>query len=130
VDDELDRTLDAGMDRLHELISRKLGKDPALEQLVEEAEAGEHEPRALTRRRLELALEDAAERDTEFADALRRAVDELRAAPGRADGISARDGGQAVGGNVEIRADRGSAAALHMGDVTLGNPPGPGPDQR
>ncbi|MEU6821561.1 hypothetical protein ABZ921_13090 [Streptomyces atriruber] len=37
--------------------------------------------------------------------------------------------GQSVGGNVDIRADHGSVAALRMGDVTLGNPPQPGPPQ-
>lgn len=53
----------------------------------------------------------------------------LLAAYSSADRISAGDGGQAVGGNVEIRADHGSAAALRMGDVALHNPPQPGPQQ-
>ncbi|WP_331750053.1 hypothetical protein OG963_43490 (plasmid) [Streptomyces sp. NBC_01707] len=44
-------------------------------------------------------------------------------------GMSASQGGQAVGGNVDIRADHGSAAAWNMGDVTLGNPTQPGPPQ-
>ncbi|MFK4156469.1 hypothetical protein ACI2LV_31425 [Streptomyces fungicidicus] len=44
-------------------------------------------------------------------------------------GVSAGQEGQAVGGNVDIRADRGSVAAWSMGDVTLGNPPQPGPSQ-
>lgn len=34
------------------------------------------------------------------------------------------------GSNADIKADRGSAAALRMGDVTLQNPPMPGPEQR
>ncbi|MFE4256127.1 hypothetical protein ACFRU3_43220 [Streptomyces sp. NPDC056910] len=43
--------------------------------------------------------------------------------------VSAGHSGQAVGGNVDIRADHNSAAAWNMGDVTLGNPPPPGPLQ-
>ncbi|MFF2809941.1 hypothetical protein ACFVT2_22775 [Streptomyces sp. NPDC058000] len=44
-------------------------------------------------------------------------------------GASAGDGGQAVAGDVRIQADHGSAAAWTMGNVTLGNPPQPGPHQ-
>ncbi|MFF0706194.1 hypothetical protein ACFYVC_38430 [Streptomyces tendae] len=44
-------------------------------------------------------------------------------------GVSASQGGQAVSANVDIRADHGSAAAWNMGNVTLGNPPQPGPPQ-
>ncbi|MEU0603763.1 hypothetical protein ABZ484_36905 [Streptomyces sp. NPDC006393] len=44
-------------------------------------------------------------------------------------GVSVSRGGQAVGGNVDIRADRASAAAWNMGNVYLGNPPQPGPPQ-
>ncbi|MFI7246408.1 hypothetical protein [Streptomyces qinglanensis] len=43
--------------------------------------------------------------------------------------VSASQGGQAVGGNVDIGADHASAAAWNMGSVTLGNPPQPGPTQ-
>ncbi|GGJ56530.1 hypothetical protein [Streptomyces brasiliensis] len=43
--------------------------------------------------------------------------------------VTASQRGVAVGGNVDIRADHGSAAAWSMGDVTLGNPPQPGPPQ-
>ncbi|MGP3991515.1 hypothetical protein [Streptomyces sp. 3N207] len=42
-------------------------------------------------------------------------------------GVSASQGGQVVGGNVDISADRGSVAAWNMGNVTPGNPPQPGP---
>jgi hypothetical protein len=118
------------MDRLHDLVSRKLGNDPALARLSDEAEAGRQEPRPRTGQRVVLALEDAAEGDTEFADALQQVVEQLLAASNPSAGVSASEGGQAVGGNVDIRADHGSAAAFTMGDVTLGNPPVPGPGQR
>ncbi|MGD6742993.1 hypothetical protein ACOKM3_14245 [Streptomyces sp. BH106] len=49
-------------------------------------------------------------------------------------GVSAGQGGQAVGGNVDIRADHGAVAAWSIRDVTLGtgsdeNPPPPGAPQ-
>ncbi|MEU0815209.1 hypothetical protein ACWCQW_09940 [Streptomyces mirabilis] len=78
-DAEVDRGLDAGMDRLHDLISAKLGDDPALQRAAEEAEAGLEEPSERTRRRLADSLDDAAERDTAFAEALQQAVAEIQA---------------------------------------------------
>ncbi|MEU7583545.1 hypothetical protein AB0B50_38900 [Streptomyces sp. NPDC041068] len=42
-------------------------------------------------------------------------------------GVYAGDGGFAVEGTVNIRADQRSAAAGVMGDVTIGNPQQPGP---
>ncbi|CAM5413868.1 hypothetical protein SVIOM342S_06751 [Streptomyces violaceorubidus] len=44
-------------------------------------------------------------------------------------GVASTGDGQSVGGNVDIRADHGSAAALRMGDVSIGNPPQSGPPQ-
>ncbi|MFJ1561545.1 hypothetical protein [Streptomyces mirabilis] len=78
-DAEVDHALDAGMDRLHDVVASRLGSDPALERVVQEADSGMEEPTERTRRRLELALEDAAERDTVFAEALRQAVDYVQA---------------------------------------------------
>lgn len=129
-DAEVDRGLDAGMDRLHELVSAKLGDDPALERAREEAAAGLEEPSQRTRQRLELSLEDAAERDSGFAEAVEQAVKELQATlAASASGVSVSGGGQAIGGNVSIHAEGGSAAALRMGDVSFGNPSKPGPEQ-
>jgi hypothetical protein len=121
-DAEVDRTVDASMDRLHDLVSRKLGQDPAVQRLAEEAAAGREEPSGRTRRRVELALEDAAEEDPAFAGELDRLVRQVQAGT-----VTAGDSAQVIGGNVTIRADNGSAAAWSMGDVTLGNPPPPGP---
>ncbi|MDH6124839.1 hypothetical protein [Kitasatospora sp. GP82] len=137
-DAEVDRGLDAGMDKLHDLVSHKLGQDPALHKLTEEAEAGQAQPSDRTRQRVQLALEDAAEQDPGFAEALERAVKHLQAQTPTAGGVSAGDGGQAVGGNVDISADHGAVAAWTItGNVTLGgpaqpgagNPPEPGPPQ-
>ncbi|MEW1780475.1 hypothetical protein [Streptomyces sp. NPDC086777] len=133
-DAEIARNLPIGMDRLHDLVGRKLGQDPALKRAREEAEAGETEPSELTRRRLAVALTDAAERDGAFAEALEKLIEELQAGAGTrsADGLSASSDGQAVGGNVNIHAEGGSAASWRMGNVTLGsapNPQQPGSDQ-
>ncbi|WP_046582273.1 hypothetical protein [Streptomyces mangrovisoli] len=134
-DAEVDRGLDAGMERLHDLVSRKLGRDPALERAAEEAESGQGEPSERTRRRLTDSLEDAAEHDPDFTQALLALVEQLQATGTAATvsgGVSASDDGQAVAGSVDITADRGSAAALRMGDVTIGSAPHPhrpGPDQ-
>lgn len=130
-DAEVDRGLDAGMDRLHDLISSKLGDDPALARAIGEAEQGGEELSERTRRRLTDSVEDAAERDPGFAGALEKLVEELQAASA-AGGVSASGDGQAVGGNVNIRAEGGAAAAQWMGNVWIGatgNPPMPGPEQ-
>ena len=65
---EADRVLEAGMDQLHDAVSRKIGDEPALAQLDSEAAEGVENPR--TRQRVLLALEEAAEQDPEFADTL------------------------------------------------------------
>jgi hypothetical protein len=44
-----------------------------------------------------------------------------------APGASAERGGVAVGGNAHLHASHGSVTAVTMGNVTLGNPPQPGP---
>lgn len=120
-DAEVDRGLDAGMERLHAVVSGALGEDPALERAAEEADGGEVSVR--TRRRLTDALDEAVEQDGELAAALRQAVHEVRDVSADGDGI-------VVAGDVDIHAEGGSAAALRMGDVTIGNPPPPGPPQR
>ncbi|MBC3840853.1 chromosome partitioning protein [Streptacidiphilus sp. 4-A2] len=77
-DGEVDRTLDEAMDRLHDLVSEKLGEDPALHRLADEAGAGQEQPGDRTRQRVRLALEDAAEQDPGFREALERAVEQVR----------------------------------------------------
>jgi hypothetical protein len=137
-DNEVDRGLDAGMDRLHELVSAKLGQDPALVRAREEVEAGHEELTERTRRRLTDALEDAAEHDTQFGAALQQAAQDLQSK------AVAGDGGQAVGGNVSVAADGehslatgrdvniqasqgGVAAGVIHGSVSTPNPTPPGP---
>lgn len=76
--------------------------------------------------RIEGLLESLDERERmRFADELRTVLAQ-HAPQGE---VSADRGGLAIGGDVEVRADHGSAAAVRMGDVTVGNPPVPGSHQ-
>ncbi|MGW7529281.1 hypothetical protein [Streptomyces sp. NPDC054783] len=125
VDQEVDQALDAGMDRLHEVVASKLGGNPALERMSLEAQSGQ-EPSEQARQRVKLALEDATDDDPDFAQALQAAVDQLEELTQQGSAVIATgDGASAVGGNVSIRAHRGSAAAWTMGDVSIGTPPDP-----
>ncbi|MGW1080234.1 hypothetical protein [Kitasatospora sp. NPDC002522] len=90
-DDEVDHALDAGMRRLHDLVSRKLGEDPALRDLTEEAGSAREHPTARTRQQVELALRRAMEQDPAFAESLQHAVAQIQAITGPTAG----DGGTA-----------------------------------
>jgi hypothetical protein len=128
---EVDQVLDAGLDRLHEVVAGRLGTDPAMADLHAEATDG-GEVSDLTRQRVDLAIQAAAAKDPTFGEAVERAVKELVAVGAvPAGGVSAGgDRSAAVGGDVDMRARGGSAVALTMSDVTLGaapvDPPQPG----
>ncbi|OHV74740.1 hypothetical protein [Pseudofrankia sp. BMG5.36] len=77
-DEEVNRTIDALMDRLHDFVSGRIGDDPALTQLEREAADGIENP--LTEKRVELSLANAAAQDATFAQELERLVSEIRAA--------------------------------------------------
>ncbi|MFJ5229557.1 hypothetical protein ACIQBJ_06595 [Kitasatospora sp. NPDC088391] len=117
------RPVGAEVERVHQVVSRRLGEDPALAELVAEARAAVAELSADTRQWLTLSLNAVAKRDAEFAAALLAAVEAVRAAE-RAAGVSATDRGIAIGGNVSIRATGpGSVAALRIdGPVSTGLP--------
>src|SRR4051812_21131359 len=92
-DGEVDKAIDAGVERLHDLIAAKLGPDPALTQLETEAAAGTTTPR--TEQRVRLAVEDAGEKDPQFAARLQELVADLRRAEA-ARGGCVRAGDQSV----------------------------------
>ncbi|MEU4524931.1 hypothetical protein AB0F52_40220 [Amycolatopsis sp. NPDC024027] len=103
---KVDATLDAGLDKLHDVVARKLGNDPALAVLEDEA-AKTGEATARTKMRVRLALEEAVEGDETFASELAAAVHEVQGGPGAvagdhavvvAGGVSATGGGIAIGG--------------------------------
>ena len=79
-DAEVDKLVDHGLDRLHDLVSEKLGEDPAVERLESEAgrDTAQVELSDRTRQRVELALEDAVTDDPDFAAELQPLVARLR----------------------------------------------------
>jgi hypothetical protein len=123
-DAEVDRMLDVGMERLHNLVGDKLGADPALERAQEEAQAGQGDLSERTRRRLIDALDEAMERDTDFEQALIQAVAAVQAA-GPVDiarytgAANASDGGSASTGVVRPGGSgSGTATADNTGNAT------------
>lgn len=104
-DAEVDRVLDAALDELHEVVTDKLGGDPALARL-------EAAPDAVTERvgrRVEDAVADAAEDDQAFAAALTRAITAVRAAEQAA-------GATAAGTSITAAGPR-SVAAQHIDGI-------------
>ncbi|GAB3852774.1 hypothetical protein GCM10027610_081630 [Dactylosporangium cerinum] len=113
-----------GLDRLHQVVTAKLGPHPVLDDLAEEAARPDGQVSELTRQQLELAVTAAARRDGAFGQAVTELVTQLHTAeqargapvvagPGAATfagdaHVDARDGGVAVGqvgGNVNIGRD-------------------------
>ncbi|GAA4240856.1 hypothetical protein GCM10022254_67250 [Actinomadura meridiana] len=73
---EVDRALEAGMDAIHDLVTVRLGPDPALATLTEQVPTGLVNDRTL--RRVTDAVTDAAEADPAFAERLKQLVDDLQ----------------------------------------------------
>ncbi|WP_220140240.1 hypothetical protein [Kitasatospora acidiphila] len=103
-DAEVDSALDAGMERLHEVVVSRLGAEPALKNMTQEAASERAELTVRTRKRLELALEEAADQDAEFAEALQQAVNQVEAAdePAGPESGKYNIGGITTNGNTAI----------------------------
>jgi hypothetical protein len=124
LDQDVDEVLDAGLGRLHEVVAAKLGSDPALVRLDEEAAvSGEVSDR--TRRRVEDAVAQAAEEDPRFAASLQAVLAALIEAAPDNQATASGERSVIVAGNAKVTADGGSAAAPTMGDVSIGVPPDP-----
>jgi hypothetical protein len=110
-DAEVDRALDAGMDAVDDLVTAKLGGDPAVTALKELAPAGKESERMV--RRVTDAIADAAEADPDFAERLARLVHELQSREKASGPRSVSIGGDNNGivsmgdgtTNVQIRGD-------------------------
>ena len=105
-----------------------------LDQTAGELEAARPAEVERIRIRQEAAWQGRIEALLESLEDIERAriVDELRSLLAQQTShrsVSAGQSGLAVGGNVSVQADHGSAAAMTMGDVSLGNPSQPGPHQ-
>jgi hypothetical protein len=96
LDEETDEVIDAGLDRLHDAIAAKLGADPALGKLEDEVSQG-LEPSDRTLRRIQDAVEEAAEGDPEFGVTIEALIARLE---------EARDGAPSVAG-IDLRGAKG-----------------------
>jgi hypothetical protein len=96
LDEESDEVIDAGLDRLHDAITAKLGADPALGKLEDEVSQG-LEPSDRTLRRVQDAVEGAAEDDPEFGATISALLARLE---------EARDGALSVAG-IDLRGAKG-----------------------
>jgi len=101
LDKETDEVMDAGLDRLHEVIAAKLGTDPAIEKLEIEAIESQ-QPSDRTIRRVNDAIEEAAEGDSQFAALLKAVLAELD---------QVRNGASSVAG-IDLR----NAQGVQVGD--------------
>jgi len=111
----VDEAMDAGMERLHRLVAEKLGNESAILQMDAEAsQSGDVTDR--TRTRVALALEEVTETDSTFAAAIQAAAEQVRSTE---QTIVESNHGVVIGGNVQIQAKDGAAAAWHIDSVIL-----------
>src|SRR6266545_3778321 len=76
VGERIDGKFDAALAALVDRVFARIGGDPAVEQLRRESAEGIDNPR--TAKRVELSLEEAVERDADFAAELRALVAEVQ----------------------------------------------------
>src|SRR4051794_5565431 len=72
VGEQVDSKFDVALTALVDRVLAKIGGDPAVRQLQQEAVEGVNDPR--TAKRVELSLEDAVQHDSDFATALQALV--------------------------------------------------------
>jgi hypothetical protein len=118
-DGRADEAIDAGVDRLCELIAKRLHGDSSLQRLEQEANGGLPEPSERTARRVILAFDEILEQDAEFADTVHNLWANL--GPGRTAPVQ---GSVAAGENIDIHAADGSiAAGVIYGGAHIAHPP-------
>jgi hypothetical protein len=122
MDAEADSVIDAGMDKLHEVVAAKLGTHPVLEDLTEEASTVDGQVSELTRQQVELAVTAAARKDEAFGQAVTELVARLRVAE-QAGGVQmvAGAGSTILTGDAYAHAEGGGIAFGQVGgDVHTG----------
>lgn len=114
LDAEVDTVIDAGLDKLHEVVAGNLGSAQVLADLAEEADS-EGQVTELTRQRLELEVTAAARKDDGFAQAVTHALAQIRAAEQKAGAqVLAGSGSRVFTGDVLIE---GTSGGLVFGQV-------------
>lgn len=126
---EADVVMDAGLDRLHEVVAARLTGHPVLAELVEEAEL-DGQVTDLTRQQVELALVAAARKDAVFGEAVTELVARLRELEKTSGPIAAGHGSGVFTGDVRAEARDGGIAVGQAANVYIGRdqpgPTGPG----
>jgi hypothetical protein len=102
LDEDTNEIIDAGLDRLHYAITVRLGTDPALARLEDEAARGA-EPGERTLRRVQDAVEEAVGEDPDFAATVQAILAELE---------KTRAGAPAVTG-IDLRHAKGVQVGSH-----------------
>lgn len=121
LDAEVDAAMDVGLDRLHEVVTAKLGAHPVLDDVAEEA-TDDGQVSELTRQQVELAVTAAARKDDTFGQAVTDLVAQVRAAEQAAGkSVVAGDGSRVFTGDAYTQATGGGVAFGQVGgDVHLG----------
>ena len=119
VDETVDAAIDAGADRLHEVVLAKLG-GPVQDDLAEEAASESGQVSELTRQQVELAVAAAARRDETFAQTVTALLEQIRQAE-RATGtqVLAASGSTVFTGGVNAHDQAtaiGQAGVVNIGD--------------
>lgn len=130
LDAEVDSVIDAGMDRLHETVAGKLGTDPVLQDVEEEAAGEQGRVSELTRQRVELAVMAAARKDDGFGQAVTDLVGQLRVAEQRGAQVLAGGQSTVLTGDARAEARDGGIAFGQVGrDVNVDRGGERGPTQ-
>lgn len=124
LDNDVDLVVDSALERLHATVADKLGADPALAKLEQVAIAGDEIPERTLRRVVD-ALADAADGDggADFRARIAAQLAELVDAGARPAALASGERAVAVAGDLDVKAEGGSVAAVTAGDITLGSPP-------
>jgi hypothetical protein len=129
IDDEADAIIDAGLDRLNEIVMARLAGHPALAGLDAEAAAAalDHgqEVSELTRQEVEWALATAARDDRAFWQAVTELATGVREAQRAARRAPSRQATVAFSGDARADASYGGIAFSQVaGDVQITREPG------
>ncbi|MFC3992988.1 chromosome partitioning protein [Actinoplanes siamensis] len=129
-DETVDAAIDAGADRLHDLVLSRLG-GPVQDDLAEEAASESGQVSELTRQQVELAVAAAARRDETFAKTVTDLLEQLRQAERTAGTqVLAAPGSAVFTGDVTATAYDDATAIGQAGTVNIGRRQREEPDPR
>jgi hypothetical protein len=124
VGSDVDRAFDARVGELYEWVKGRLTGRRAGRRTVAGLEARPEDEQAW--QALADQVADEADGDHAFAERLAAWVAQLEASRPPSWGVSvSSESGPAIGGDVVVHAEGGSAAAVQMGDVRVGGDPSP-----